>query len=187
MPLQSQGSALWPLGNCPVPISQSRVHLSPSVSVKMEVRASWLLLCSSTSVFVHISNWHRLGPLPGSGYKAVWGFESSLLMGSRPQNEGISSHVERLLRRLWTQTCEKMFSITSQLLFSCWAVTDSLVTQWTVAHQAPLSMGFPRQGYWSGLPFPSLGDLPDPGTEPLSLAWQVGSLPLCCQGSPTGH
>ena len=36
-----------------------------------------------------------------------------------------------------------------------------------VAHQAPLSMGFPRQEHWSGLPFPSLGDLPDPGIEPL--------------------
>ena len=43
------------------------------------------------------------------------------------------------------------------------------VTQWTVAHQAPLSMGFPRQEYWSGLPFPPPGDLPKPGTEPPSL------------------
>ena len=39
---------------------------------------------------------------------------------------------------------------------------------WTVAHQAPLSMGFPRQEYWNGLPFPSPGDLPDPGIEPVS-------------------
>ena len=41
-------------------------------------------------------------------------------------------------------------------------------TLWTVAHQAPLSMGFFRQEYWSGLPFPPLGDLPDPGIEPVS-------------------
>ena len=40
------------------------------------------------------------------------------------------------------------------------------VTSWTAAHQAPLSMGFSRQGYWSGLPFPSPGDLPDPGFKP---------------------
>ena len=40
----------------------------------------------------------------------------------------------------------------------------------TVARQAPLSMGFSRQEYWSGLPFPSPGDLPDPGIEPVSLA-----------------
>ena len=44
------------------------------------------------------------------------------------------------------------------------------VTPWTVAYQAPLSMGFSRQEYWSGLPFPSPGDLPDPGIEPGSPA-----------------
>ena len=43
-------------------------------------------------------------------------------------------------------------------------------TLWTVAHQAPLSMGFSRQKYWSGLPFPSPMDLPNPGIEPMSLA-----------------
>ena len=42
-------------------------------------------------------------------------------------------------------------------------------TPWTVAQQAPLSMGFPRQDYWSGLPSLSQGDLPDPGIEPKSL------------------
>ena len=51
-------------------------------------------------------------------------------------------------------------------------------TPWTVACQVPLSMGLPRQEYWSGLPFPSPGDLPDPGTELVSLALQVDSLPL---------
>ena len=43
-------------------------------------------------------------------------------------------------------------------------------TLWTVVHQAPLSMGFLRQEYWSGLPFLSPGDLPDPGIKPTSLA-----------------
>ena len=43
------------------------------------------------------------------------------------------------------------------------------VTPWTVAHQAPLSMGFSRQEYWSGLLFPTPGDLPDPGIEHESL------------------
>ena len=43
------------------------------------------------------------------------------------------------------------------------------VTPWTVAHQAPMSMGFSRQEYWSGSPFPPPGDLPDPGIEPSSL------------------
>ena len=49
-------------------------------------------------------------------------------------------------------------------------VSDSLATLWTVALQAPLSMGFPRQEYWSGLPLPSPGDLPDPGIKAVSPA-----------------
>ena len=51
------------------------------------------------------------------------------------------------------------------------------VTSWTVAHQAPLSMEFSRQEYWSGLPYPSPGDLPDPGIELGSPALQAASLP----------
>ena len=62
-------------------------------------------------------------------------------------------------------------------------VSDSFATPWTVAHQAPLSMGFPRQDYWSGLPFPSPGDLPNPGIEPVSPALQADSLPLNHQES----
>ena len=57
-------------------------------------------------------------------------------------------------------------------------------TLWTVARQAPLSIGFSRQEYWSGLPFPSPGDLPDPGIEPRSPALQANSLPLSHLGSP---
>ena len=49
-------------------------------------------------------------------------------------------------------------------------------TPWTVAHQAPPSMGFSRQEYWSGLPFPSPGDLPDPGIEPGSPASKADAL-----------
>ena len=52
----------------------------------------------------------------------------------------------------------------------------TLVTPWTEAHQAPLSMGFPREEYYSGLPFSSLGELPNPGIEPRSPALQVDSL-----------
>ena len=53
----------------------------------------------------------------------------------------------------------------------------TLVTPWTVARKVPLSMGFSRQEFWSGLPFPSPGDLPDPGIKPMSSAWQADSLP----------
>ena len=49
-------------------------------------------------------------------------------------------------------------------------------TPWTVAHQAPPSMGFSRQEYWSGLPFPSPGDLTDPGIEPRSPLLQADAL-----------
>ena len=49
-------------------------------------------------------------------------------------------------------------------------------TPWTVAYQAPLSMGFSRQEYWSGLPFPSPGDLPNPGIEPEFPAFQADAL-----------
>ena len=50
------------------------------------------------------------------------------------------------------------------------------MTPWTVARQAPLSMDFSRQEYWDGLPFPSPGDLPNPGIEPGSSALQADSL-----------
>ena len=55
-------------------------------------------------------------------------------------------------------------------------MSDS-VTLWTIAHQSPLSMNFSRQEYWSGLSFPSLGDLPNPGIEPVSLALKADHLP----------
>ena len=53
----------------------------------------------------------------------------------------------------------------------------TLVTQWSVAHQAPLSIGLPRQDYWSGLPFPSQGILLTLGLNPHLLHWQADSLP----------
>ena len=61
---------------------------------------------------------------------------------------------------------------------------DSFVTPWTVVHQDPLSTGFLRQEYWSGLPFLTSGDLPDPEIEPMSPVWQVDSSTLCHLGSP---
>ena len=60
----------------------------------------------------------------------------------------------------------------------------TLTTPWTVAHQAPLSIAFSRQEYWRGLPFPSPGDLPDPGIEPRSPALQADSLPTELPGKP---
>ena len=62
-------------------------------------------------------------------------------------------------------------------------VSDS-AAPWTAACQAPLCMGFSRQEYWSGLPLPSPGGLPDPGIEPTSPALQADSLPSELPGKP---
>jgi len=63
------------------------------------------------------------------------------------------------------------------LLFSHSVMPNSFEIPWTVAHQAPLSVGFPRQEYWSGLSFPSPGDLLDQGIDPMSPALAGGFFP----------
>ena len=73
----------------------------------------------------------------------------------------------------------RTFVVVLQSLSSVQLSWDS----WTVACQAPLSMGFSRQEYWSGLPFPSPGDLLDPGIKLVSPAWQANSLLLRYLGS----
>ena len=63
-------------------------------------------------------------------------------------------------------------------------MSDSFAAPWTVAHQAPLSMGFSRQEHWSGLPFPPPGDPPDPGIEPVSPALAGGFFTAEPPGKP---
>ena len=75
------------------------------------------------------------------------------------------------------------------LLLSCFSRVRLSATPWTVARQAPLSVGFFRQEYWHGLSFPTPGDLPDPGIEPMSPAslspiLVEGFFTLCHLGSP---
>ena len=76
-----------------------------------------------------------------------------------------------------------MQHVLETIMCVCVCVCESLscvrlfAIPWTIAHQDPLSMGFSRQEYWSGLPFPSPRDLLDPGMEPGSPALQVDSLP----------
>jgi len=60
----------------------------------------------------------------------------------------------------------------------------TLVTPWSIAYQAPLSIGFSRREHWSGLPFPSPGHLPDPDTEPMSPVLQAVSLLTELPGKP---
>ena len=77
---------------------------------------------------------------------------------------------DKWIRKLWY-----MKSLSCVRLFA---------TPWTLAHQAPASMGFSRQEYWSGLPFPSPGNLPDPGIEPRSPMLQAGTLTSEPPGKP---
>ena len=70
-----------------------------------------------------------------------------------------------------------------RLLLLSYQVTPDSCSLWAVAYQAPLSMGFPRQEYRSGLLFPFPGNLPNPGIEFMSPAWQMDSLPLSHLGS----
>ena len=70
-------------------------------------------------------------------------------------------------------------------MLSCFSGFRFCATPWTVARQAPLSMGFSRQEYWSGLPCPPPGDLPNPGIKLSSPALQADSLLLSHQGSLT--
>ena len=76
---------------------------------------------------------------------------------------------------------KKLFLLIEQLLLLCRSglvtkLCPTLATPWTVACQGPLSMGFSRQEYWNGLPFPSPEDLPDPGIKRNSLTLQADSL-----------
>ena len=77
--------------------------------------------------------------------------------------------------------------IASIELLSCIAkvVSDSFVTPWTIACKVPLSMQFPRHEYCNGLPFPSPGDLPDPGIEPVNPSPALSVLCLVTQSCPT--
>ena len=83
------------------------------------------------------------------------------------------------------ETGTDMNTLLCAIVLSPFSRVRLLGTPWTVALQAPLSMGFCRQEYWSGLPCPPLGDLPHPEIKPTSLmppAFQAGSLPLALPG-----
>ena len=99
------------------------------------------------------------GNLPDPGIKPM-----SLIS---PALAGRFSTTSATWEALENRTCVCVKSLSRVRLFA---------TMWTVARQAPPSMGFSRQKYWSGLPFPSPGDLPDPGIEPRSPALQADAL-----------
>ena len=112
-------------------------------------------------------------------FSPVWIHWASLPLGLPEHLDFWDEHPES-----WThveyhpqpQSCSENYK------WSC-SVSDS-VTPWTIAYQAPPSLGFSGQEYWSGLPFPSPGDLPDPGIEPGSPALWADALPSEPLGKP---
>ena len=104
----------------------------------------------------------------------------------------VPGHIQALIKEVWTLTCICMYIRMYACMCACmYTLSESEVTQsclfatpWMVTYQALLSMGFSRQEYWSGLPFPSPGDLPNPGIEPGSPALQTDALPSEPLGKP---
>ena len=107
-------------------------------------------------------------PYPRVG-RAVRGWYCSALYHDRKQ---ANVHLPR---------CKPIFWLTAAATVQSLSRVQLFLTPWTAAHRAPLSMGFPKQEYWSGLPFPFPGNLPNPGTELGSPTWHADSLTL---GSP---
>ena len=117
----------------------------------LKIQVGFLLLYSCYKEFGHSSI------LSSLDFTEKWTESDKLpLASSRPDFVLCSPNPSLFL---FAQLCMHAQSLSYVRLF---------VTPWTVAHQAPLSMGFSRQEYWSGLPFPPPGDLPDSGIEPTS-------------------
>ena len=88
---------------------------------------------------------------------------------------------EPVLTPRWNRFFDLLFVAVVTCMLSHFSHVQLFTTPWTVARQAPLSMGFSRQDYWSGLPCPPQGCLSNPRIQPESLMflhWQAGSLPL---------
>ena len=118
-----------------------------------------------------------------SGYGGLWKFPSCQMPIERPEGRVCDSKNGprfRLQGRAQSQQSPWLeeFTMLSSALFQ--QSTPTFLTPWPVAHQAPLSMGFSRKEYPSGLPYPPPGDLPDSEIEPASLVYpalQADSLP----------
>ena len=101
----------------------------------------------------------------GTLWAAIYGVTQS-----RTRLKRLSSSSSSLIyASLMAQLEKNLLAMQEKVKVKSLSRVQLFATPWTVAYQAPLSMGFSRQQYWSGLPFPSPGDLPDPGIEPGSL------------------
>ena len=128
------------------------------------------------------------------GWTSLFGATTQLLCGLQKLSKGTATNFEKQLyyfhlfnlRTTHVQPCNQVeFFKLCKLQKKASIIVDwslshvrLFATPWTVAHLAPLSMWFSRQEYWNELPFPSLGDLPDPGIKSASPAQQADSLPL---------
>ena len=90
------------------------------------------------------------------------------------------AQLSNMLKKQGTRIGYRFFNIkyTVKVKVKSLSRVQLFATPWTVTHQAPLSMGFFRQQYWSGLSFPSPGDLPDPGIEPRSSTLQADTFTI---------
>ena len=161
-------SLFGPLGHWPLlsksfflSFSPDEFHYYPVIQkATRDTLSSQIAIISSLLYFYWRPFKKRSLPLKVKTYKFCFKINSSLRLES---------------------SCTSISLVCMLSLFSCvWL----FATVWTVALQAPLSKGFSRQQYLSGLPFPPPGDLPDPGIKPVSPALQVGSLPLAPPGKP---
>ena len=110
---------------------------------------------------------------------------------TKEDTQPVKKHMKRHFTKEDTQTVRthmKRRAASLAIVHVCQSLgcVQPFATPWTVAHQAPLSMEFSRQEFWSGLPCPSPGDLPDPGIKPRSPALQAESLSFELPRKPLG-
>ena len=120
-------------------------------------------------------------------FSASESFPVSQLFTSDGQSIGVSASASVL--PMYTQNWSPLgwtgwISLQSKVKVKSLSCVRLFATPWTITYQAPPSMGFSRQEYWSGLPFPSPGDLPDPGIDPRSPALQANALTSEPPGKP---
>ena len=171
-------NSLWPHGMQHARLSCS--WLSLKVFSNSYPLSQWCCLTISSSatpfsftfglsqhqgLFQWVGSWHR-GP-------KYWGFSFSISPSSE-YSALISFRIDRFhlfaVQIVETDTQWTLLKVKVKRKVKSLSRVRLFATLWTLTYQAPPSMGFSRQEYWSGVPFPSSGDLPDPGTEPRSLA-----------------
>ena len=180
----------------PCPITNSR-SLLKLMSIELVMPSSHLILCRPLLLVPQIPHRIRVFETQKSKQLGIILYLSTTKQGkaglSIPEDVVWGSHSGTqpggILHGICVP-CDLASPLKRVCMLSQFSCVRLIVTPWTTAHQAPLSMGFSRQEYWSGLPFPSPGDLPHPGreheslTSPGLLRWQVGPLLLATPGKP---